>query len=192
MIMFSFSALFSVPQVANNIEDKSKIKTAVFAGIGVNASITFIFTIAALVVSKSTTQVATIGLSDSLGEKTKTLCSIFVILAMLTSYWSIALAQLDIICEELKISRRLSWVIATVPTLFMSVFLPGTFISYIQIVGGVVAVIVSLLILPAYYKAVYNSKDALILGKYGKRKSVLFIIFTCYVLMAISSFIKIN
>jgi len=192
MIMFSFSALFSVPQVANNIEDKTKIKTAVFAGIGANALITFFFTLAVLIASNNITRVATIGLSDSLGQRTKTLCSIFVILAMLTSYWSIALAQLDIISEEMKINRKLSWLIATVPTLFMSIFLPGTLISYIQIVGGVVAIIAALLIVPAYYKAVKHSHDRLILGKYGKSKSLLYIIFAFYILMAISSFIKIN
>lgn len=43
MLMFSFSALFSVPQVVNNIENKSKIKFAIIAGIGTNAIITMIF-----------------------------------------------------------------------------------------------------------------------------------------------------
>jgi len=119
ILMFSFSALFSVPQVVNNIENKSKIKFAIATGIGANALITMIFTIAVLIASEEITSVATIGLSRSIGLVSQTACSIFVLLAMFTSYWSIALAQLDIIHEQTNLNRNLCWLAATLPTLFI-------------------------------------------------------------------------
>jgi len=192
MLMFSFSALFSVPQVVNNIGNKSRIKFSIIMGIGANALITLIFIISVLSSSKRITMVATIGLSESLGFASKIACSIFVILAMLTSYWSIAMAQLDIIHEETKIDRRLCWLIATVPTMLISIFLPGSYISYIQIAGGGVAVIIACLLLPTYYQAVIYSNDKLILEKTGRSKGLLFIVFLFYMVMAISSFIKIG
>jgi amino acid permease len=191
MLMFSFSALFSVPQVVNNIENKSKIKFAIIVGIGANALITMIFTIGVLIASEEITTVATIGLSSSIGLASQIACSIFVLLAMFTSYWSIALAQLDIIHEQTKLNRKLCWLVATVPTLIISIFLPGSYISYIQIAGGSVAVIIGCLLLPAYYKSVVNSKDKLILGRIGKSKTLLLFIFACYLIMAVSSFVKI-
>ena len=191
MLMFSFSALFSVPQVVNNIENISKIKFAVIAGIGLNALITMIFIVSVLTASEEITSVATIGLSNSIGFASQIACSVFVLLAMFTSYWSIAFAQLDIINEQTKADRRLCWLIATVPTIFISIFLPGSFISYIQVAGGSVALIIGCLLLPTYYKAIVNSNNQLILGRIGKSKFLLSFIFVCYLIMAISSFIKI-
>jgi hypothetical protein len=192
LIMFSFSALFSVPQVANNIENKNKVRVSIIFGIGANTLITIIFTVAALVSPGTVTKIATVGLSETLGMKIKAACSLFVLLAMLTSYWSIALAELDIIREQTKLGRKMCWLAATFPTLLMAIFLPGTYISLIQIVGGAVAVIAALLIIPSYYNAVRDSKDVLILGRIGKSRGLLCLVFILYILMAVSSFIEIN
>lgn len=190
LVMFSFSALFSVPQAANNIEDKNKLKTAVIAGIGINAAITLIFTVAAITASKIITPVATIGLSSSLGKLTSFVCDVFVILAMFTSYLSIALAQLDIICIELKATRTQAFTFATVPSLLAALFLPVSFITMIQIVGGIVAVITSVLVIPGYIKATEHSNENLMLGRLGKNKILLNMVLASYVLMAVSSFIN--
>lgn len=192
LVMFSFSALFSIPQAANNIENKSKLKTAVVTGIGINAAITLIFTVACIKSSDTVTQVATIGLSSSLGITTKLVCALFVVLAMFTSYLSIALAQLDIICTELKVKRNAAFIVATVPSLLAALFFPISFISMIQVVGGVVAVIMSLLVIPGYRKATEHSTGNLMLGRLGKNKVLLNIIFFLYILMAVSSFIKLS
>jgi hypothetical protein len=192
LVMFSFSALFSIPQAANNIEDKNKLKTAVITGIGINAAITLAFTVSAITASENVTQVATIGLSSSLGSKAKLVCALFVVLAMFTSYLSIALALSDIICTELKVKRNTAFIGATVPSLLAALFFPVSFISMIQVVGGVVAIIMSLLVIPSYIKATKHSKRKLMLGGLGKNKVLLNIILLSYILMAVSSFIKIG
>jgi amino acid permease len=192
LVMFSFSALFSIPQAANNIEYKNKLKTAVIMGIGINAAITLAFTVSAVTASENVTQVATIGLSSSLGSTAKLVCTLFVVLAMFTSYLSIALAQIDIICTELKVKRNAAFIGATVPSLLAALFFPVSFITMIQVVGGVVAVIMSLLVIPSYIKATKHSKGNLMLGRFGKNKVLLNIILLSYILMAVSSFIKIG
>ncbi|WP_019229571.1 aromatic amino acid transport family protein [Sedimentibacter sp. B4] len=190
LVMFSFSALFSIPQAANNIENKNKLKTAIIAGIAINAAITLFFTFSVIKASDTVTQVATIGLSSSLGNVTKVVCALFVVLAMFTSYLSIALAQIDIICTEIKVKRNGAFMGATVPSLLAALFLPISFISMIQVVGGIVAVITSLLVIPGYIKATEHSRGNLMLGRLGKNKLLLSIVLVSYILMAVSSFIN--
>lgn len=190
LVMFSFSALFSIPQAANNIENKNKLKTAIIAGIAINAAITLFFTFSAIKASDTVTQVATIGLSSSLGNMTKVVCALFVALAMFTSYLSIALAQIDIICTEIKVKRKTAFMGATVPSLLTALFLPISFIAMIQVVGGIVAVITSLLVIPGYIKATEHSNGNLMLGNLGKNKILLSIVLASYILMAASSFIN--
>ncbi|MEA5096384.1 MAG: aromatic amino acid transport family protein [Sedimentibacter saalensis] len=190
LVMFSFSALFSIPQAANNIENKNKLKTAIIAGIAINAAITLFFTFSVIKASDTVTQVATIGLSSSLGNMIKVVCALFVVLAMFTSYLSIALAQIDIICTEIKVKRNGAFMGATVPSLLAALFLPMSFISMIQVVGGIVAVITSLLVIPGYIKATEHSRGNLMLGNLGKNKLLLSIVLVSYILMAVSSFIN--
>ncbi len=189
LCMFSFSALFSVPQIAAGLHDKSKVKKCILAGIGTNAAITFVFTMIVLKVSPSVTKVATVGLSEVYGTGVKIACAVFVILAMLTSFLSISLAQLDIIHEELKISRFLCWISATLPVLLLAVILPFGYRSYIELVGGAVAIIIAVLILPAFRNAVRGVKRGLILGRYSHSKLLLPALFVFYIIMAVFSFV---
>lgn len=189
LCMFSFSALFSVPQIAAGLQDKSKVKNCILAGIGTNAAITFVFTIIVLKVSPSVTTVATVGLSEVYGSGVKIACAVFVILAMLTSFLSISLAQLDIIREELKISRFLCWISATLPVLLLAVILPFGYRSYIELVGGAVAIIIAILILPAFRNAVQGVKTGLILGRYAHSKLLLPVLLVFYIIMAVFSFV---
>jgi amino acid permease len=109
---------------------------------------------------------------------------------MFTSYLSIALAQIDIICTEIKVKRKTAFMGATVPSLLTALFLPIIFIAMIQVVGGIVAVITSLLVIPGYIKATEHSNGNLMLGNLGKNKILLSIVLASYILMAASSFIN--
>ena len=191
LCMFSFSALFSVPQVVNHIADKSKIRRSIIAGMGANALITLVFSAAVLTASGQVTKVATIGLSRSMGTASELACALFVLLAMLTSYWSIALAQLEILREQTGLGRAWCWLIATLPTLWMAMVLPAGFIDYIQIAGGSVAVIIGCMVLPAYRVSIRGSEKPLLLGKTGSSAGLPFVLFFFYVIMAASSFIEV-
>ena len=98
LFMFAFSAIFSVVQVTNNIDNPKNIKKVLTIGLSINTLLTLIFTIASIIGSKEITEVATIGLTDTIGKPwVKILCSIFVLLAMFTSYWSSGLAFADVL-----------------------------------------------------------------------------------------------
>ena len=193
LFMFAFSAIFSIVQVCNYIEDKSVVKTAVRNGLFINMTLTLIFGMVTILASDEVTYIATIGLGNSLPYYfVKVICSVFVIVSMLTSYWSIGLAFVDVIREYLGTGQRISWLLSTVPTLFLVIILPLSVTEYIQLIAGGLSVMLGLLVIPAYRNAVRDSDRELLLGKYGKSKVILGITFFCILLMAVSSFIPVS
>lgn len=193
LFMFAFSAIFSVVQVTNNIDNNKNIKKVLISGLSINALLTLIFTIASIIGSKEITEVATIGLTSTIGKPwVKILCSIFVLLAMFTSYWSSGLAFADVLKDEFKMGKRKAWIISTLPTIILALILPLSIIDYVQVGAGALSIIVGIIILPAYYNAVKNTDKELLLGKFAKSKILIWIIGISTFIMAISSFIPIN
>jgi hypothetical protein len=192
MSMFSFSAVFSVPQVVRFISDKSKIRRSVILGVGCNVAITLAFSLITVYACKVVTTVATIGLSEYLGPIVKILSAVFVVLAVLTSYLSISLAQIQVIREQTKLPKLPVWLISTLPAIIVALLLPLSYNSYIELVGGVFAIIIALMVLPAYYNSVKNSSGLLLGDKVGKNVILIAVIFVFYILMAAGALIPIN
>lgn len=193
LFMFAFSAIFSVIQVTNYIENREKIKKALLCGLAINAGLTFLFSAAAIIGSKNLTEVAIIGMAETLNKPfIKNLCAIFVLLAMFSSYWSSGLAFADIVKEQFHIHRNAAWLISTAPAILLAIVFPLSILNYVQIGAGALSVIVGIIILPAYYHAVKNSKEKLLLGKLGKSKIVIWTEGICIFIMAVSSLIPIG
>jgi amino acid permease len=182
MIMFSLSALFSVPQIAAGLGDRARTRRAVLLGIVFNGLLTIGFTWLVRSSAAGVTRVATAGLSARYGAAVKGVCAVFVVLAMLTSFISISLAQLDVISGELKSGRRLSWLLATLPALILAVVLPLGYAGYIEIIGGIVAVIIAFLVLPAYRHAIGSGGESLV--PFGKSRILLAFLLASYLAMA--------
>ena len=193
LFMFAFSAIFSIVQVCNYIEDRGAVKAVVRNGLFINMVLTLIFGAVTILASDEVTDIATIGLGNSLPYYfVKVICSVFVIVSMLTSYWSIGLAFVDVIKEYLGKSRRTSWLISTVPTIVVVLVLPFSVMEYIQLIAGGLSVMLGLLVIPAYRNAVKDGDRTLLLGKYGKSKILLGVTIACILLMAVSSFIPVT
>lgn len=193
LFMFAFSAIFSIVQVCNYIEDRGAVKAVVRNGLLINMILTLVFGAVTILASDEVTDIATIGLSNSLPYRfVKVVCSVFVIVSMFTSYWSIGLAFVDVIREYFGTSRRISWLISTVPTLVLVLVLPLSVMEYIQLIAGGLSVMLGLLVIPAYRNAVKDSSGTLLLGKYGKSKILLGVTIACIILMAVSSFIPVS
>jgi amino acid permease len=149
MSMFSFAAFFSVPQAAKGLGDRPRlIVPAVAVGIGINFTAIFIVTILALAVPGEVTTVATIGWTRALGPAASVLGAVFVTLAMLSSYWSLAQALVTILRERLGLGHFPAFLLATLPTLALS-FLGG-FLGFMRTAGGGIAVLVAVLLVPTF------------------------------------------
>lgn len=190
MDMFAFSAFFSVPQAVSGLGgDGKKVRKAVFLGLLNNFILITVITVCALLSSTQVTEVAMIGWSKGIGSWAEMVGSLFTILAMLTTYWSISLALADIVEEQLKLSRRLCWVIATLPSLALTFAGLGGFMEFMRLAGGLIAILIALLVVPAFRKASREPGDSL-LGRWsGGWMQILIII--AYVLMAVGNVVKI-
>ena len=188
MAMLSFSAFFSIPQAVEGLGgDEKKIKKAVFLGIGNNFILIVLITLAALIASGEVTEVAMIGWSRGIGQWAEIIGGVFTVLAMLTTYWSISLALSGIVGEQLKLSDRLCWLLATLPSLVLALLGLGGFIDFLELAGGAIAIIVAVMVVPTYRNARREVPGSMI----GKLGSPAFQILTviAYLLMAIGSLI---
>lgn len=193
LFMFAFSAIFSIIQVCNHIEKKEQTGKAVIGGLTLNALITIAFTVAVIIGSETVTEIATIGLAQSIGNPlVRILCSILVLLAMFTSFWSSGFAFSDVISGQFGLSMRISWFIATVPALLISVLLPLAILDYVQIGAGALSIILVIVVLPAYLNAVKKPKKWLLLGKCSGNKIMIAFVAMAVIMMAVSSFIPIG
>lgn len=151
MIMFAFASFFSIPQAVEGLSwNKKMVPAAIFTGIGINLIFVLIVTFFAIAVSETVTEVAIIGWSNAIGGWAAALGSIFVFLAMLTTYWSLSYALVVIIRERVGWSERLSWSAATIPTLAIALIGAASFLDLMRVVGGGIAVLVAMLLIPAY------------------------------------------
>jgi len=196
--MFAFASFFSIPQAVEGLAwNKKLIPRAVFAGIGLNLVFVLIINFFALSVSETVTEVAIIGWSAAVGGWAALLGSVFVFLAMLTTYWSLSYALVVIIRERVGWSERLSWLAATLPTLAIGLAGAATFLSLMRLVGGGIAVGVGLLLIPAY-RASRNSRAAdlqtatagVSIGAWGGTVFQVLVVLA-YLLTAVGSFVEI-
>ncbi len=151
MAMFCFAAFFSVPQAAQGLADRpTLIPRAVAAGLGVNFTLIPLVTTLSLLLSPEPTIIATVGWGRALGPRAELAGTGFVLLAMLTSYWSISFALSSMIRERLGLGNFPAWLLATVPTLVLALAGFGGFLEFMRTAGGAIAVLVAVLFVPAY------------------------------------------
>ena len=192
LFMFAFSAIFSIIQVCNHIEKKEQTGKAIIGGLTLNALITMAFSVAVILGSDTVTEIATIGLSESIGIPfVKILCSVLVLLAMFTSFWSSGFAFADVVGGRFGLSAGISWFIATVPALLIAVFLPLGVLDYVQIGAGALSIILVMVVLPAYRNAVKTPKEPPLLGGCSGSPCMIALIAVAMILMAVSSLIPI-
>jgi len=197
LAMFSFSALFSVPQAVEGLKRNPRaIKTSIIVGVGINLCMSLVICFSSLYASQLVTEVAIVGWSAALGAPIRLIGSVLVLGAMITSYWAISLALSDMVCEQFN-AKRLKWlvyIISTLPCLLLAMFSGATFTSFIGIAGGAVAVIIALLLLPAYKIACKLSDDkGMWVMARPFRGAVWLTLFigVCYILMAVGSLLAV-
>lgn len=149
MVMFSFSALFSVPQAVEGLSwNAKKVPAAVAAGMGITGLVITLITVTATGFSEEVTKVAIIGWGRAIGPWAFVFGGLFVLLAMLTSYWAISLALADILKQRLRWGERVSWLAATLPTFLIVILGVSDFLGFMRLAGGAIALLVAILVVP--------------------------------------------
>jgi hypothetical protein len=154
MVMFSFFAIFSVPQVTSGLDhNRAAIPRAIALGIAINAFVISAIVVMTRGVSESVDEVAIITLGDALGPFATVVGSVFIVFAMLTSYWSVSFALATVVAERLATGPRPSWLIATLPSFLLVFALSRSFLGFMELAGGAIALLVALMVIPLYNAA---------------------------------------
>jgi amino acid permease len=160
MIMFSLACFFSIPQAARGLAwNRRRIPAAVILGISINLLFVTTITFMTLRVSSSVTEVAIIGWGQALGSWARTTGGVFVLLAILTSYWSISYALAVIMEERLKWTYPAAWTAATLPTLLLAVSGLTGFLGFMRLAGGAIAILIAVLVVPTLRSSRKNATD---------------------------------
>jgi len=191
IIMFSLSSLFAIPQAASGLaHSREKLIRAVIFGLLINLIVIIITTVCVLFCSDPVTEVAIVGWAKALGPTVNVLGSLFIFLAMLGAFWSISLQLCDMTGAFFKAGHKLSWLMGTFPCLAVALLPIAGFIKLMQIAGGATAVIVALMVIPAYRNSIRAlSQNDILLGRIGKNRIVAYAVISMYILMAVASFL---
>lgn len=191
MAMFALSAFFSIPQAVEGLgKDRKKIKKAVFFGLFNNFILIIVISVCALMASTEITEVAMVGWSRGIGAWAQIIGGLFTILAMLTTYWSISLALGSIVQEQFGFNTKVCWLLATLPSLCLALFNLGGFLEFMRMAGGLIAIIVAVMVVPAYKNA-RAEVEGTILGKIDTA-AVEALIIIAYILMGVGSVVSIS
>jgi len=190
--MFSFAVFFSIPQAVEGLSwNKKMVPWAITIGLGITLLCVLVITSMAILVSKHVTEVALIGWGEAVGNWHLALGSAFGFLAMLTSYWSVSYALAVIVKERVNWGDRASWLVATMPTVLLAVTGVTGFLGFMRIVGGSMAVLVAVLIIPAYRisrRQGLEQEHGFSLGFWGNSFFQL-VVLIAYLVMAIGSMV---
>ena len=153
MVAFALSAVMSVPQVVKGFDgNPRKIKASIAAGTLINVLLIVVITFMTLVGSGSsiTQDGALVDLSRKLGGWVGIIGYIFSLLALSTSLWANSLNLRDIVSEKTGLSRKKSWIAATMPCLILALLGLEGFVGFTRI-SGVIQVITGIGVIFAYH-----------------------------------------
>ena len=154
MVMYGFYAFFSVPQAVKGLApDRRKAAFSIVTGLALNGILMAGIALVAMGVSHQVTKLAIIGVAEAMGPWADICGSLFTLIAMMTSYWSVSLALADILGERTGIHPKLAWVLATLPSLLLLYAGIWRFMEWLRVAGGATAIVIVLITIPMYVNA---------------------------------------
>ncbi|MBI9049992.1 MAG: hypothetical protein JEZ00_11265 [Anaerolineaceae bacterium] len=195
MVMYALWTFYSVPQVVKGLgSDRRGAVRAILIGLAINGILTALVALLALGISTQVTEVAIIGISERLGSWAGVTGSLFILFAMLTSYWSVSLALSDILHERIGLPNKAAWLLATLPSLLLLWLGAWQFLTWLRLAAGVTAIVVALITIPMYWQARKHGpikNPAWTLGHWGHPLMLALALLALF-LMAAGSLISIN
>ena len=190
LAMFTMSAFFSVPQAVEGLDgDTKKIRKAVFLGLLNNFILIIVISVCSLLSSTEITELAMVGWSAGIGLWAQLIGGLFTVLAMLTTYWSLSLALGGIVDDMLHTGTKISWLLATLPSLILVLFNVAGFLDLMRTAGGLIAIIIAVMVVPAYHNARRDVPENNLLRRSGLPLEIMIVI--AYILMAVGSVVPV-
>jgi amino acid permease len=154
LVMYGFATYFSIPQVVQGMAPDGRAAVrAILAGLGINGLLIGVIALVAVGISQPVTEVAIVGIADRLGSWAGTIGSLFMLAALVTTYWAVSLALADMVQERTGIGWKPSWLVATLPSLLVLFLGLWSFVEYLSVAAGATAAVVALITVPMFRNA---------------------------------------
>ncbi len=155
VILFAFVGAAAIPEMKQClIRDRTKLKKAIIVGSGIPIIFYLIFALATVgVTGINTTEVATIGLGETLGNSVVIFGNLFAVFAMFTSFLTLALAMKQIYMYDYKIKHLLAWALTVFVPLLVFLIGAKSFIKVIGITGAFAGGIDGVLLVLMFWQA---------------------------------------
>jgi amino acid permease len=149
MAMYAYWTFYSVPQViAGRAGDARGAIQAITWGLALNGLLTVVVMGVALALPGPVTPLAITGIAAAIAPWVGTAGSLLVLVALLTSYWSVSLALADIIRERSGLGHALAWVAATLPPMVVITWGGVGFVDSLRLAAGATGLVLALVTLP--------------------------------------------
>lgn len=193
MVVFATSANQAVVQVVKGLDgDAKKIRKSIFIGFGISCIFVLIVSLTVLLGTSGQIdkELAYMQLGENIGTWAVILAGLFSLIALMTTFWAHTLSLRDVVHEQLGTENKLSWLIATLPSIIFALFGVSSFIILTRIMSGVV-VLTSIMLVLTYGKSRKRAGASPICGIVGHPVfQVIMVIST--VLSAIGSLIPVS
>jgi tyrosine-specific transport protein len=155
VILFAFVGAAAIPEMKECLcRDRKNLKKSILIGSAVPILFYIIFAFATVgVTGINTTEVATIGLGESLGQSIIIFGNLFAIFAMFTSFLTLALAMKEIYMYDYKIKPFLAWALTVFVPLIIFLIGAKSFIKVIGLTGAFAGGIDGILIVLMFWRA---------------------------------------
>ena len=174
MLMFSLTALFAVPELARGMHnDARRMKSAIFGGLSANLVVCLLICVSAIAASEEVTKMAAVGLHDALGPVVGVCAGLFVLLAMLTSFFVLAFSLTGIVSAQFHAKRWLCFAAATLPALLAAFIPSASFADMAKVAGGIISLLISVLLIPSYCRSVQLTGCSAVTGRRGQSRMLL-------------------
>ena len=188
MLMFSLTALFAVPELARGMHnDARRMKSAIFGGLSANLMVCLLICVSAIAASEEVTKMAAVGLHDALGPVVGVCAGLFVLLAMLTSFFVLAFSLTGIVSAQFHAKRWLCFAAATLPALLAAFIPSASFADMAKVAGGIISLLISVLLIPSYCRSVQLTGCSAVTGCWGQNRMLLACVIIGSLLMMIGA-----
>lgn len=153
VLLFAFAGAGVIPEIKEMIKRKRKLKKAIYLGMVIPIFLYFIFCLAVIgALDGNITEIATIGLGKKFGYLPLLFGNLFALLAMATSFISLATAIKRSYIEDFGFGKNLAFLLAISPCLLSFLNL-ATFIQILGITGNVTVSLFFILSILIFFRA---------------------------------------
>lgn len=194
VVLFAFLGAVAIPEMKEElVKHKKLLKKAIILGSLIPLIVYLIFSFVVVgVTGLKTTEIATIGLGNLIGEKMILFGNLFAIFAMATSFLTLGLALKEMYNYDYRLNKKIAWLLTCSVPLILILLGVKSFIKTIGIAGSIAGGIDGILIVLMFWrvKKLGERKPEYSLSKHKLIGMILMLVFILGIAYTVWSLIR--